>query len=40
MVEATIARADFESWIAPDLARMGAAVDAALADAGLAAGDD
>jgi hypothetical chaperone protein len=30
-----IRRADFEAWIAPDLARMGAAVDAALADAGL-----
>jgi hypothetical chaperone protein len=39
VVEAPIARADFESWIAPDLARMGAAVDAALADAGLAAAD-
>ncbi len=38
VVEAPIARADFEAWIAPDLARMGAAVDAALADAGLAAG--
>jgi hypothetical chaperone protein len=38
VVEAPIARAEFESWIAPDLARMGAAVDAALADAGLAAG--
>ncbi|MBP0495963.1 Hsp70 family protein [Roseomonas indoligenes] len=34
-IEAPIARADFESWIAPDLARMEAAVDAALADAGL-----
>src|SRR4051812_42119610 len=34
-VEAEIPRADFESWIAPDLARIGAAVDAALADARL-----
>jgi hypothetical chaperone protein len=34
-VEAEIARADFESWIAPDLARIGGAVEAALADAGL-----
>jgi hypothetical chaperone protein len=37
-VQAEITRAGFESWIAPDLARMGAAVDAALADAGLAPG--
>lgn len=29
----TIARSDFESWIAPELARIAAAVDAALADA-------
>jgi hypothetical chaperone protein len=29
---------DFESWIAPELARMAAAVDAALADANLQAG--
>jgi hypothetical chaperone protein len=31
-----IRRSDFESWIAPDLARMAAAIDAALADAALA----
>ncbi|CAH0211020.1 Hsp70 family protein [Roseomonas sp. CECT 9278] len=31
---APVARADFEAWIAPELARIGAAVDAALADAG------
>mgnify|MGYP003365727133 FL=1 len=31
-----IQRADFEAWIAPDLARMGAAIDAAVADAELA----
>jgi hypothetical chaperone protein len=30
-----IARADFETWIAPELKRIGAAVDAALADAAL-----
>ncbi len=34
-VEAEIARADFEAWIAPDLARLGAAIDVALAEAGL-----
>ncbi len=34
-VDAEISRAEFEDWIAPDLARIGAAVDAALADAGL-----
>ena len=40
-IEAPIARTDFEAWIAPDLARMEAAVEAALADAGLeAAGVD
>lgn len=32
-----IARADFEAWIAPELTRIAAAVDAALADAGMAA---
>jgi hypothetical chaperone protein len=32
-VDAEISRAEFEDWIAPDLARIGAAVDAALADA-------
>ncbi len=34
-VDAEIRRAEFEAWIAPDLARIGAAADAALADAGL-----
>ncbi|SDD89993.1 Hsp70 family protein [Belnapia rosea] len=34
-VEAEIARADFESWIAPDLARLGTAIDDALAEARL-----
>ena len=32
----TITRADFEGWIAPDLAALSATVDAALAQAGLA----
>ncbi len=32
-VDAEIRRMDFEAWIAPELARIGAAVDAALADA-------
>jgi hypothetical chaperone protein len=35
-LNAPIARADFEAWIAPELARIGAAVDAALADAATA----
>jgi hypothetical chaperone protein len=35
VIEAPIARRDFEAWIAPDLARMEAAVEAALADAGI-----
>jgi hypothetical chaperone protein len=35
IVEADIDRADFEAWIAPDLAKLGAAVDQALAEAGL-----
>ncbi|MBE9607634.1 Hsp70 family protein [Acetobacteraceae bacterium H6797] len=34
-VESPVHRADFEAWIAPDLARMAGAIDAALADAGL-----
>ncbi|HEX7874081.1 MAG TPA: Hsp70 family protein [Sphingobium sp.] len=34
-VEADVARTDFESWIAPDLARIGDTVDAALHKAGL-----
>lgn len=33
----TVARSEFEAWIAPELAQMEAAVDQALADAGLAA---
>jgi hypothetical chaperone protein len=36
-LHATIRRAEFEGWIAPELTRIGAAVDAALADAGMAA---
>lgn len=36
-VAVDIARRDFEAWIAPELAQIGAAVDAALADAGLSA---
>ncbi len=39
MIEAAVTRAEFESWIAPDVARMAAAVDEALAAAGLAEGD-
>ncbi len=35
-IRADVARADFESWIAPDLARIGEAVDEALAKAQLA----
>ncbi len=34
-IEAPIARSDFEAWIAPDLLRMGAAIDRALDAAGL-----
>jgi hypothetical chaperone protein len=37
-IEQAVTRAEFETWIAADLARMGAAVDDALADAGLEAG--
>jgi hypothetical chaperone protein len=37
-VEAPIRRADFESWIAPELARLAQAIDRALADAKLAPG--
>ncbi len=36
-IEAEVSRTDFESWIAPELARIGAAVDAALEDARLPA---
>jgi hypothetical chaperone protein len=35
---APIGRAEFEGWIAPELVRIAAAVDAALADAGVAPG--
>ena len=38
-VQADVTRADFEQWIAPDLARIGETVDAALASAGLAPQD-
>jgi hypothetical chaperone protein len=34
-IEETIARRDFEHWIAPDIARIAATVDVALAEAGL-----
>jgi hypothetical chaperone protein len=34
-IEETIAREDFEHWIAPDIARIAATVDLALAEAGL-----
>jgi hypothetical chaperone protein len=34
-IEETIARVDFEHWIAPDIARIAATVDGALAGAGL-----
>ena len=37
VVDAEIARADFEGWIAPELRQIGAAVEAALADARLGA---
>jgi hypothetical chaperone protein len=36
-VEAEIARADFDTWIAPELAQMATAVEAALADAAMPA---
>jgi hypothetical chaperone protein len=38
-IEETIARADFEHWIAPDIARIAATVDLALAEAGAPAVD-
>ena len=38
VLDHVIERADFARWIAPDLARLGQTIDAALADAGLAAG--
>ena len=34
-IEETIARADFNHWIAPDIARISATVDVALVQAGL-----
>ena len=34
-IEAEVSRADFETWIAPDLARIAETVDGALASAGL-----
>jgi hypothetical chaperone protein len=34
-IEETIAREDFEHWIAPDIARIAATIDLALAEAGL-----
>lgn len=34
-IEATVSRAEFERWIAPDTARMAQAVDDALTDAGV-----
>ncbi|MFC4165799.1 Hsp70 family protein [Teichococcus aestuarii] len=37
-LEETVRRADFEAWIAPELAQFGGAVDQALAEAGLPAG--
>src|SRR5579859_6004243 len=37
VVEQTIARQDFESWIAPDLRRLATGIDEALEQAGLAA---
>ena len=37
VLDRPIERAEFERWIAPDLARLGATIDAALADAGLPA---
>ena len=36
-IEAVVQRAEFEAWIAPELARIAAAVEAALTQAGLAA---
>jgi hypothetical chaperone protein len=38
-IERVISRADFEKWIAPELAQIDACVDRALADARLNAGD-
>ncbi len=38
-IEAEVTRADFESWIAPDIVRIQAAIDRALDQAGTTAGD-
>ncbi|WP_426438767.1 Hsp70 family protein [Bradyrhizobium genosp. P] len=38
-IGATVTRKNFESWIADDVARLGATVDEALAKAGITAGD-
>ena len=38
-IEATVTREEFESWIEPDLQRIDGALEAALAEAGLAAGE-
>ena len=38
-IRATIARSDFEAWIADDIARLGATVDRVLAEAGITARD-
>jgi len=38
-IEADVTRAEFESWIEPDVRRMAQAVDSALADAGVVAAD-
>ncbi len=35
VIDETITRADFERWIAPDIGRIAATVQVALADAGL-----
>ncbi len=37
VIERAVGRAEFEEWIAPDLARLGKAVDDALVDAGVTA---
>jgi hypothetical chaperone protein len=38
-IEAKVTRADFDSWIAEDVARIGAAMDATITEAGLRAED-
>jgi len=37
LIDAEVSRSQFESWIAPDLRRIGETLDAALASAGLGA---